>query len=65
MVALWRRAGSDAAGALDVQSSAMWLDVRPLGGPAATANTAPVAANGAALQELRKWLASRFNWRPA
>jgi hypothetical protein len=65
MVALWRRAGSDAAGALDVQSSARPLDVQPLGGPAATANTAPVAANEAALLALRKWLASRFHWRPA
>jgi hypothetical protein len=65
MVALWRRAGTDAAGALDVQSPAMSLDVHPLGGPAATANTAPVAANETALLALRKWLASRFNWRPA
>jgi hypothetical protein len=65
MVALWRRAGTDAANALDVQSPAMSLDVHPLGGPAATANTAPVAANEAALLALRKWLASRFNWRPA
>lgn len=65
MVALWRRAGTDAAGALDVQSPAMSLDVHPLGGPAATANTAPVAANEAALLALRKWLANRFNWRPA
>jgi len=64
MVALWRRAGTDAAGALDVQSPAMSLDVHPLGGPAATANTAPVAANEAALLALRKWLASRFHWRP-
>jgi hypothetical protein len=65
MVALWRRAATDAAGALDVQSSAMWLNVHPLGGPAATANTAPAAANEAALLALRKWLAGRFNWQPA
>jgi hypothetical protein len=65
LVALWRRAGSDAASALGVQSPAMSLDVHPLGGPAATANTAPVAANEAALLALRKWLASHFNWRPA
>jgi hypothetical protein len=64
MVALWRRAGTDAANALDVQSSALSLDVHLLGGPAATANTAPVAANEAALLALRQWLASRFNWRP-
>jgi hypothetical protein len=65
MVALWRRAGTDAAGALDVQSPAMSLDVHPLGGPAATANTAPVAVNEAALLALRTWLVTRFNWRPA
>jgi hypothetical protein len=65
MVSLWRTAGTSAAGALDVQSPAMALDVHPLGGPAATANTAPVAANEAALLALRKWLANRFNWRPA
>ncbi len=65
MVALWRRAGTDAASALDVQSQAMSLDVHPMGGPTATANTAPVAANEAALLALRNWLASRFNWRPA
>jgi len=65
MVALWRRAGTDAANALDVQSLALALDVRLVGGPAATASAAPVAANEAALLALRDWLASRFNWRPA
>jgi hypothetical protein len=64
MVALWRRAGTDAAAALDVQSAARSLDVHPLGGPAATANTAPAAANEPALLALRQWLASRFHWRP-
>ena len=65
MVARWRSAGTDAAGALDVRFPALSLDVLALGGPAATANTAPVAANEAALLALRKWLASRFNFRPA
>ena len=37
MVALWRRAGTDAAGALDVQAAALPLSVDMLGGPAATA----------------------------
>jgi hypothetical protein len=64
MVALWRSAGSQAADALDVQMMARALAVTPVGGPLATASTAPVAANAAALQALRKWLASRFNWRP-
>jgi len=65
MVALWRRAGVDAVASLGVQATAATVDVRPLGGPAATANTAALAVNVAALQELRRWLASRFNWRPA
>ena len=43
----------------------MSLDVHPLGGPAATANTAPVAVNETALLALRTWLVTRFNWRPA
>jgi hypothetical protein len=65
MVAMWRRAGTDAAGTLDVQSAAMALSVRVLAGPAATASTTPVAAGEPALLALRKWLLSRFNWRPA
>ena len=64
MVALWRRAGIDAVASLGVQATAATVDVRPLGGPAATANTAALAANVAALQELRHWLAGRFDWRP-
>jgi hypothetical protein len=65
MVALWRRAGSEAADSLEVQSLALTLAVQPLGGPAATAATAPVAVHEAALLALRKWLANRFNWHPA
>ncbi|HTW70568.1 MAG TPA: hypothetical protein VME47_11820 [Acetobacteraceae bacterium] len=65
MVALWRRAGSGAAGALDVQAVALSLGVQLLGGPAATAAVAPAAANQAGLQALRQWLTHRFNWRPA
>ncbi|HUB15397.1 MAG TPA: hypothetical protein VMB34_25835 [Acetobacteraceae bacterium] len=65
MVALWRRAATDAAEALDVQAVALSLDVNVLGGPAATAGTAPAAATEPALQALRQWLSHRFNWRPA
>ncbi len=65
MVALWRRAGVDAVASLVVQATAATVDVRPLGGPAATANTAALAASAPALQELRRWLTSRFGWRPA
>jgi hypothetical protein len=64
-VALWRRAGVETADALDVQSVALPLAVHPLGGPAAIAGTAPVAAKQAALLALRKWLAERLDWRPA
>ena len=65
MVSLWRRAGREAAATLGVQTVAASLGVRPLGGPAATASTAAAAAPAAALRELRRWLAGRFNWHPA
>jgi len=65
LVALWRRAGSDAVASLGVQTVAASVTVRPLAGAIATTTTAAVAANAAALQELRGWLAGRLNWRPA
>jgi hypothetical protein len=65
MVALWRRAGSDAVAALGVQATAANVNVRPLSGLGATANTAALAASAPALVELRRWLASHLNWRPA
>jgi hypothetical protein len=65
MVALWRRAGSDAVASLGVQTVAASANVRPLAGPVATTNTAAIAASAAAIQELRGWLAGRLNWRPA
>jgi len=65
MVALWRRAGADAAAAPSVQALASMLTVRPLGGPMATAAVAAGTADSAALLELRRWLANRFNWRAA
>ncbi len=61
MVALWRRAGAQAAAAPAMQAAAAALSVRPLDGPAATAS---IAADGVALLELRRWLATRFNWHP-
>lgn len=64
MVALWRRAGIDAAASLGVQAAAATVGVRPLSGLAATSNTAAIAANAPALEELRRWLAGRFNWKP-
>jgi hypothetical protein len=65
MVALWRRAGTDAVGMQGVQTVAQAANVRPLAGPVATTNTAVLAANAPALSELRNWLASRLNWHPA
>ncbi len=64
MVALWRRAAADAAAAPGVQTLAASLGVRPLAGVAALAGIATTAVDSAALLELRRWLAKRFNWRP-
>jgi hypothetical protein len=65
MVALWRRAGTAAAASLAVQATAATVAVRPLGEPLATTCMMAVAAGAPALRELRRWLASRFEWRPA
>jgi hypothetical protein len=65
MVSLWRRAGTEATTADTVQATGAALGVRPLGGPSATAITAATAADSAALLDLRRWLASRFDWHPA
>jgi hypothetical protein len=64
MVALWRRAASPAAGQTGVQALADAFAVRPLEGVAAAAAMTGLAADSAALLELRGWLATRFNWRP-
>jgi hypothetical protein len=64
MVALWRHAGVEASRALDVEALARSFQVRPIGGPEATATTAALAVDGAALTSLRQWLAERFNWHP-
>jgi hypothetical protein len=64
MVALWRHVGVEAAGALEVQAMAHSLAVRPLDGAEATATTSAIATSGAALTDLRRWLAERFNWHP-
>ena len=64
MIALWRRAGADAAAALPVQAAARSAGLRPLPGPAASATSAPLAADTRALLALRQWLGTRFNWHP-
>ncbi len=53
-------------GVLGVQTTgAIWQDVRPLAGLVATINTSALAASAPAMTALRRWLASRLNWRPA
>ena len=42
-----------------------WRGVRPLAGLVATVNTSALAASAPAMTALRRWLASRLNWRPA
>jgi hypothetical protein len=64
MVALWRRAASQAVGEAGVQELTNTFAVCPLDGVAAAAAMSSVAADAAALLELRGWLATRFNWRP-
>jgi hypothetical protein len=65
MVSLWRRASVDAVAVPGMQATAATGNVRPLTGPTAAANNAVIAVGAPALLELRRWLASRFNWRPA
>jgi hypothetical protein len=64
MVAWWRRAVSQAAGQPGLQTLAGTFAVRPLEGVTAAAAMTCVAADSAALLELRGWLATRLNWRP-
>lgn len=60
MVALWRRACSQAATAPEIQAEATRLGLQTI----ATPSIAAVAADAEALLELRRWLALRFDWRP-
>lgn len=62
IVALWRRAGSQAAGAAQAQASV--VGVRPLAAPNATAITAALAADPAAQLAMRGWMAKRLDYRP-
>jgi hypothetical protein len=64
MVALWRRACAQAVESDMVQAQAAPIGVRPLPAPAATATTAAVTADAAALLALRHWLATRLDYRP-
>jgi hypothetical protein len=61
LVAQWRRAGAEASQALRPRAPS----VRLLCALEANAATAAVAAGPAAMLELRRWLAERFNWSPS
>jgi hypothetical protein len=61
MVALWRRAGALVPGAPELRQAA-GAGVRPIATPATF--TASLAPDAAALLELRRWLADRYNWQP-
>ncbi len=65
MVAVWRSAAAQALGSTGVKARASALGVRPLPAPAATASTAALLADPAAQLDLRRWLATRLDWRPA
>ena len=61
VAAQWHRAGVEASQALQPRAGC----VRLLCAPEADAVTASVAADPAAMLELRRWLVARFNWTPS
>jgi hypothetical protein len=61
LVSQWRRAGAEAA--LTLQGRVP--GVRLLAAPEANIAANAVVADPAAILELRRWLAVRFNWRPS
>ena len=64
MVAIWRRAGAQAADTTVVQAAEARLGIQAEAGADAVASTAPIAADAGALLDLRAWLLQRFGWRP-
>lgn len=64
-VAMWRQVAAELAGSLDVQATAMAVGARTIGGSEASATAAVTAADPAAVVALRRWLAGRFNYKPA
>lgn len=63
-VALWRRAGAQAADATPIQDAAAHFGIHPQADAAAVAATAPFAVKAAALLDVRQWLTRRFGWHP-
>lgn len=64
-IAVWRQAAAEAVLALDVQSLAMAIGARAVGGADAAATANPIVASAPALQALRAWMADRFKFKPA
>jgi hypothetical protein len=65
MVALWRSACRSAVAAPELQAAIAPLGLRAVGSPVATACAGAVAVDAPALLALRRWLATRFDWRPS
>lgn len=65
MVAVWRRAGAEAIQAPELRQVADKQSARLAGGITGTVAIAAAMADTATLLELRRWLGTRFNWRPS
>jgi hypothetical protein len=65
MVALWRRGCDACVASPAMQAAAAAMSARPMATPGAALTFAAIAPDATALLELRRWLALRFNWRPA
>ncbi len=63
LVAVWRRAGAQAAVAPDVLTAVAGA-FRPLASTAATVSVQAIRADPPAVLELRHWMAMRLNWHP-
>ena len=65
IVALWRRAATQAMSTGAVQAQATAFGVRPVATPAAATTMAAVVADAAGQLALRSWLAQRLDYRPS
>ena len=65
MVALWRRGCAPAAQSPEVMEEAARTGIRPASPQGAATCTVAISADVPTLLELRRWLSSRYNWRPA
>ena len=65
MVAQWRRACAQASGSSLIQVQAAAEGLRPVPAPSASRCIAAVLADTAAVLALRRWLATKLDYRPA